>query len=328
MSVLVTGGAGYIGSHMVFRLLERGEDVVVIDNLSTGVRKSVPPAVTLIVGDVGDDTLTETVLRDHSVDAIFHFAGSVVVPESVTDPLKYYWNNTSKSRNLLATAVANRVRHFIFSSTAAVYGSISDKPVDEACPTRPDSPYGRSKLMTEMMLSDVGSAHALGYAVLRYFNVAGADPALRTGQSTPNATHLIKVAAEAAVGKRNSIEIFGTDYPTADGTCVRDFIHVADLVDAHAAALDHLRSGGENLIANCGYGTGHSVLDVVRTAKRVSGTDFPVRFGDRRPGDICTVVANSDLLRSRLSWTPKYDSLDLMVGHAIAWERQLPSAAA
>jgi UDP-glucose 4-epimerase len=246
----------------------------------------------------------------------------------VANPLKYYWNNTSKSRNLLASAVASGVRHFIFSSTAAVYGSISDKPVDETCPTRPDSPYGRSKLMTEMMLSDVGSAHDLGHAILRYFNVAGADPALRTGQSTPNATHLIKVAAEAAVGKRNSIEIFGTDYPTADGTCIRDFIHVADLVDAHAAALDHLRNGGESLIANCGYGMGHSVLDVVKTAKRVSGTDFPVRFGNRRPGDICTVVANSDLLRTKLSWTPRYDSLDVMVGHAIAWERRLQSTAA
>jgi UDP-glucose 4-epimerase len=328
MSVLLTGGAGYIGSHMVLRLLERGEEVIVIDDLSTGIRKSVPPTVTLIVGDVGDEALIEATLREHKVDAIFHFAGSVVVPESVTDPLKYYWNNTAKSRNLLAAAVASGVRHFVFSSTAAVYGSISDEPVDETCPTRPDSPYGRSKLMTEMMLKDVASAHDLRYAILRYFNVAGADPGLRTGQSTPNATHLIKVAAEAAVGKRNSIEIFGTDYPTADGTCIRDFIHVADLVDAHAAALDHLRNGGESLVANCGYGTGHSVLDVVRTAKRVSGSTFPVRFGDRRPGDICTVVANSDLLRSKLSWTPKYDSLEVMVGHAIAWERRLQSTAA
>src|SRR3954454_7816434 len=274
MSLLVTGGAGYIGSHMALELLDRGEDIIVIDDLSTGIRKAVPDSVKLFVGDVGDLDFTDHVLRSYAVDTIFHFAGSVIVPESVSNPLKYYQNNTTNSRNLLTSAIRAGVRFFIFSSTAAVYGSVSDQPVREESPLRPDSPYGRSKLMTEMMLQDVSKAHGLRYGILRYFNVAGADPSLRTGQSTPNATHLIKVAAEAAVGKRKTIEIFGGDYPTPDGTCIRDFIHVADLVAAHAAALRHLRGGGENVTLNCGYGRGYSVLDVVKATKRVSGTNF------------------------------------------------------
>jgi UDP-glucose 4-epimerase len=266
-------------------------------------------------------------LRSYAIDTIFHFAGSVIVPESVSNPLKYYQNNTANSRNLMATAVRAGVRFFIFSSTAAVYGSISDQPVREESPLRPDSPYGRSKLMTEMMLQDVSEAHELRYAILRYFNVAGADPYLRTGQSTPNATHLIKVAAEAAVGKRKAIEIFGGDYPTPDGTCIRDFIHVADLVDAHAAALGHLRDGGENVTLNCGYGRGYSVLDVVKATKRVSGADFSSPIVNRRPGDISTVIANSELLRSTLGWKPNYDDLDLIVDHAIRWERHVQKRA-
>jgi UDP-glucose 4-epimerase len=327
MSILVTGGAGYIGSHMVLELLDRGEDIVVIDDLSTGIRKSVPGSVKLFVGDIGDIDFTYNVLHSYAVDTIFHFAGSVIVPESVSNPLKYYQNNTANSRNLLASAIRAGVRFFVFSSTAAVYGSISDQPVREGSPLRPDSPYGRSKLMTEMMLQDVSEAHELRYAILRYFNVAGADPGLRTGQSTPNATHLIKVAAEAAVGKRKTIEIFGGDYPTPDGTCIRDFIHVADLVSAHAAALRHLRGGGENVTLNCGYGRGYSVLDVVKATKRVSGTDFPSPIVNRRPGDISTVIANSELLRSKLGWKPNYDDLDLIVDHAIRWERHVQKLA-
>jgi UDP-glucose 4-epimerase len=327
MSILVTGGAGYIGSHMVLELLDRGEDIIVIDDLSTGIRKSVPDSVKLFVGDIGDLDFTYNVLRSYAVDTIFHFAGSVIVPESVSNPLKYYQNNTTNSRNLLTSAIRAGVRCFIFSSTAAVYGSISDQPVHEESPLRPDSPYGRSKLMTEMMLQDVSEAHELRYGILRYFNVAGADPGLRTGQSTPNATHLIKVAAEAAVGKRKTIEIFGGDYPTPDGTCIRDFIHVADLVAAHAASLRHLRGGGENVTLNCGYGRGYSVLDVVKATKRVSGADFPSPIVNRRPGDISTVIANSELLRSKLGWKPHYDNLDLIVDHAIRWERHVQKLA-
>jgi UDP-glucose 4-epimerase len=327
MSILVTGGAGYIGSHMVLELLDRGEDIVIIDDLSTGIRQSVPDSLKLFVGDIGDLDFTYNVLRSYAVETIFHFAGSVIVPESVSNPLKYYQNNTANSRNLLASATRAGVRFFVFSSTAAVYGSISDQPVREESPLRPDSPYGRSKLMTEMMLQDVSEAHELRYAILRYFNVAGADPGLRTGQSTPNATHLIKVAAEAAVGKRKTIEIFGGDYPTPDGTCIRDFIHVADLVAAHAAALRHLRNGGENVTLNCGYGRGYSVLDVVKATKRLSGADFPTPIVNRRPGDISTVIANSELLRSKLGWKPNYDDLDLIVDHAIRWERHVQKLA-
>lgn len=327
MSILVTGGAGYIGSHMVLELFDRGEDLVVIDDLSTGIRKSVPDSVKFFVGDIGDIAFTHNLLRTYAIDTIFHFAGSVIVPESVADPLKYYRNNTANSRNLMESAIRAGVRFFVFSSTAAVYGSISDQPVREESPLQPDSPYGKSKLMTEMMLQDVSQAHGLRHAILRYFNVAGADPDLRTGQSTPNATHLIKVAAEAAVGKRKTIEIFGGDYPTPDGTCIRDFIHVADLVAAHAAALRHLRDGGESMTLNCGYGRGYSVLDVVNTTKRLSGADFPTPIVNRRPGDISTVIANSELLRSKLGWKPNYDDLDLIVDHAIRWERHVQKLA-
>jgi UDP-glucose 4-epimerase len=327
MTILVTGGAGYIGSHMVLELLDRGEDVVVIDDLSTGIRKSVPESVKFFVGDIGDIDFTHNLLRTYAIDTIFHFAGSVIVPESVADPLKYYRNNTANSRNLMESATKAGVRFFIFSSTAAVYGSISDQPVREESPLQPDSPYGKSKLMTEMMLQDVSQAHGLRHAILRYFNVAGADPDLRTGQSTPNATHLIKVAAEAAVGKRKAIEIFGGDYPTPDGTCIRDFIHVADLVAAHAAALRHLRDGGESMTLNCGYGRGYSVLDVLKATKRLSGADFPTPIVNRRPGDVSTVIANSELLRSKLGWKPNYDDLDLIVDHAIRWERHVQKLA-
>ena len=323
MAVLVTGGAGYIGSHMVWELLDAGEDVVVIDRLSTGFEWAVAPEAKLVVGDIGDTELTDRVIAGHGVDAIIHFAGSIVVPESVADPLGYYANNTTKTRNLLESAVRNGVGHFIFSSTAAVYGGQGSEPVREDAILSPESPYGRSKLMTEWMLADTSAAHPLTYTVLRYFNVAGADPRGRTGQSTPGATHLIKVACETALGKRGHMQVFGSDYATRDGTCVRDYIHVSDLVAAHRLALQRLRAGGGNLTANCGYGHGYSVLEVIDSVRRVHGGDFDVRKADRRLGDPAAIVANADLARSALGWKPQRDDLDSIVGDALAWEASL-----
>lgn len=323
MSVLVTGGAGYIGSHMVHRLCDAGEKVVVLDNLTTGFDWAIPAATRLIVGDVGDDALVREIIREHGVDAIVHFAGSIVVPESVTDPLGYYLNNTVKSRALIASAVAENVTHFIFSSTAAVYGAPEAMPVTETTPQLPVSPYGSSKLMTEIMLRDTAFAHDFRYVALRYFNVAGADPKGRTGQSTKGATHLIKVACEAAKGKRDHLDVFGTDYETSDGTCVRDYIHVSDLVKAHSDALAYLRGGGDAIIMNCGYSRGFSVLEVIDSVKRVSGVDFEVRLSDRRPGDPPQIVAASDLIRSTLNWQPDHENLDTIVRHALDWEAAL-----
>jgi UDP-glucose 4-epimerase len=270
MAVLVTGGAGYIGSHMVWTLLEAGEEVVVVDRLSTGFEWAVAPEAKLLVADIADKDRVVEIIRENDVDSIIHFAGSIVVPESVADPLSYYENNTANSRTLIAAAVETGVRHFIFSSTAAVYGSVGDEPVVEDQPQNPDSPYGMSKLMTEIILRDVAKAHDFAYTALRYFNVAGADPKGRTGQSTRGATHLIKVACEAALGKREGIEVFGTDYPTPDGTCIRDYIHVTDLANAHLLALKRLRAGGESIVANCGYGRGYSVLEVLDCVQQVS----------------------------------------------------------
>jgi len=324
MSVLVTGGAGYIGSHMVLDLLETGEDVIVLDDLSTGCRAAVPQAAKLIVGNVGDDALLSHTIDRERVTAIIHFAGSIVVPDSVADPLGYYANNTSNSRTLMAAAVAGGVKLFIFSSTAAVYGNPTEIPVREDAPLRPLSPYGTSKLMTEMMLADTARAHDFHYVALRYFNVAGADPHGRTGQSTPRATHLIKVACETALGKRPEIVVHGTDYGTPDGTCIRDYIHVTDLVRAHTAALRYLRDGGSSDVMNCGYTGGYSVLDVIRAVKRASGADFRVVLGPRRPGDAERVVAASDKVRRTLAWTPQLADLDTIVAHALAWEAGLP----
>ena len=323
MSVLVTGGAGYIGSHMVLELLEAGERVVVLDNLSTGLAWAVPKSVPLAAGDVGDADLLRRLLDGQNVDAIIHFAGSIVVPQSVVDPLGYYLNNTVKSRTLMEMAVRCGIRHFIFSSTAAVYGLTGDQPVAEDGPLAPISPYGSSKRMTEIMLSDAGRAHDLRYVALRYFNVAGADPEGRSGQSTPRATHLIKVACETALGKRGHLEVFGTDYPTPDGTCVRDYIHVSDLARAHMAALHHLRAGGASDVFNCGYGRGFSVLEVIEAVKRAAGRDFDVRRGPRRAGDPARVVAATKRIRATLGWTPKHDHLDTIVRHALAWEDHL-----
>lgn len=326
MSVLVTGGAGYIGSHMVLELLGAGEEVVVLDNLSTGFRSAVPDAARFVEGNVGDRALVGRLLSDNPIDAILHFAGSIVVPESVTDPLSYYGNNTCNSRNLLQCAVEAGVPYFIFSSTAAVYGEPEHSPAAEDAPLRPISPYGSSKLMTETMLADTARAHPLHYVALRYFNVAGADPSGRVGQSTPKATHLIKVACEAAVGLRPGLDVFGTDYQTPDGTCVRDYIHVTDLVRAHLDALRYLRAGGESAVLNCGYGEGFSVLQVVDAVKRASGVDFPVRMVGRRAGDPPALVAGADRIRSVLGWEPQLNDLDTIVGHALAWERQLKTA--
>jgi UDP-glucose 4-epimerase len=323
MTVLVTGGAGYIGSHMVHALSDAGERVVVLDNLSTGLDWAVAPDVPLVVGDTGDQALVASLIERHQVDAIVHFAASIVVPDSVGDPLGYYRNNTVNSRALIECAVKGGVRRLIFSSTAAVYGNPAKVPVSEADPTQPISPYGSSKLMTEIMLRDAGAAHGLPYVILRYFNVAGADPELRAGQSTRGATHLIKVAVEAAVGRREKVQVFGKDYPTPDGTCIRDYIHVCDLVRAHSDALAYLRAGGASTTLNCGYGHGASVLEVIETVKRVSGVDFPVEFRARRAGDPARIVAASNRIRSVLGWQPRFDDLATIVRHALAWERKL-----
>jgi UDP-glucose 4-epimerase len=323
MTILVTGGAGYIGSHMAHMLVDAGERIVVLDNLSTGFEWSVPKGVPLIVAETGDQLRTATLITEHRVDTIIHFAASIIVPNSVRDPLGYYRNNTMNSRALLEVAINSGVRRFIFSSTAAVYGNPKGEPVDEDAPLAPISPYGNSKLMTEMMLKDVGTAYGLSYVILRYFNVAGADPAMRTGQSTVGATHLIKVAVEAALGKRPKLEVYGTDYDTPDGTCIRDYIHVTDLAYAHLAALTHLRTGGVSTTFNCGYGHGYSVLEVIDAVKRVSGRDFEVVQSPRRAGDPEVIVAASARIRTQLGWIPRFDSLDTIVGHALTWEERL-----
>ncbi|MDB5589882.1 UDP-glucose 4-epimerase GalE [Enterovirga sp.] len=323
MTVMVTGGAGYIGSHMVLALRDRGETVVVLDDLSTGFRWSVPEGVAFVQADMGDAEAVGRAMDAHGVQALAHFAARIVVPESVTDPLGYYLNNTAKSRTLIETAIRHGVGQMIFSSTAAVYGDVSGEPVSEDVAPAPVSPYGRSKLMTEWMLADAAFAHPLRYVALRYFNVAGADPQGRSGQSTPAATHLIKVAAQAALGQRARLEVFGTDYPTRDGSCLRDYIHVSDLADAHLVALDHLRGGGGNLTLNCGYGRGYSVLEVIDVMKRISGVDFPVVLSPRRPGDPPAIVARADRIRAELGWTPKRDNLDGIVTAALEWERRL-----
>jgi UDP-glucose 4-epimerase len=323
MTILVTGGAGYIGSHMVHELVDAGEAVVALDNLATGFDWAVAEGVPLIVGDTGDQPLVASIIADHKVEAIIHFAASTVVPESVAEPLAYYRNNTVNSRALIETAIKGGVRHFIFSSTAAVYGNPDRVPVAEDAPTMPMSPYGASKLMTETMLRDAGHAHGLGFVILRYFNVAGADPKLRTGQSTRNATHLIKVATEAALGLRPKVDVFGTDYPTPDGTGIRDYIHVSDLARAHSDALRHLRAGGASLTLNCGYGHGFSVLEVIDAVRRVSGVDFRVKIAARRPGDPAQVVAAADRARTLLGWQPRLDDLSTIVSHALAWQKKL-----
>lgn len=323
MTVLVTGGAGYIGSHTVFALADRGENVAVLDNLSTGFASAIPEGVTLVEGDVGDRALLDRLMGETAFDAVIHFAGSIVVPESVTDPLGYYLNNTVKSRELIAACVANGIGRFIFSSTAAVYGVPVQVPVREDALLAPVSPYGTSKLMTEWMLRDTAAAHDLDYVALRYFNVAGADPGGRTGQSTARATHLIKVAVEAVSGARDHVDVFGTDYDTPDGTGIRDYIHVSDLASAHLAALDHLSRGGPGGVFNCGYGRGASVLEVLDTVEAVSGRKIERRIAPRRAGDPPALVADAMRLREILDWTPALDDLSVIIEHALLWETRI-----
>ena len=321
-SIMVTGGAGYIGSHVVLQLVAAGERVVVLDNLSTGFENAVIGAE-LVVGDTGDPELVSRVLREHEVDAVMHFAAHTIVPESVSDPLKYYRNNTCNTRNLLQACSEGGVRHFIFSSTAAVYGIPEDPLADEQTQLAPINPYGTSKLMSEWMLRDLSSAGPMTHVALRYFNVAGSDPEGRIGQSTRKATLLIKVACEAAVGKRDHVSIFGTDYPTPDGTGVRDYIHVDDLADAHIRALDYLRAGGESATLNCGYGHGYSVREVLDTVSRVNGSPLTIHEEPRRAGDPPMLVARADRVRELLKWTPRHDDLEFIVRTSLEWERKL-----
>jgi UDP-glucose 4-epimerase len=321
MTILVTGGAGYIGGHMVIALLDRREIPIVLDDLSTGRREAVPSNVPLVVGDVGEVELVTQVIQDYRIDAILHFAAKIIVPESVLDPLSYYLSNTVKTRALLEAAVKGGVRHFVFSSTAAVYGNPDFSPVNEDVIPSPLSPYGMSKLMSEQMLGDASAAYGLGHVILRYFNVAGADPAGRHGQTTSNATHLIKVALETALGRRPRMSIYGDDYPTPDGTAVRDYVHVSDLANAHLTALHYLQRGGESRTLNCGYGTGYSVKEVIDTVKTVAGVDFEVHQAPRRAGDPASIVANSDRLM-QLGWKPVWDDLPTIVRHAHDWEKK------
>ena len=308
---------------MVQALLDAGERVVVLDNLTSGFDWAVPKSAPLIIGDTGDQARVAALIAENRIDAIIHFAASIVVPDSVRDPLGYYRNNTVNSRALIEAAIKGGVRHFIFSSTAAVYGNPERVPVYESDATVPTSPYGSSKLMTEIMLRDATLAHGLRHVILRYFNVAGADPLGRAGQSTKGATHLIKVAVEAALGLRPKVDVFGTNYPTPDGTCIRDYIHVCDLVRAHSDALAYLRAGGDPVTLNCGYGRGFSVLEVIDTVKRASGADFKVELAGRRAGDPVQIVASSDRARTLLKWQPHFDDLATIVAHALAWERKL-----
>ena len=328
LPVLVTGGAGYIGSHAVLALKDAGWPVAVIDNLTTGFRFAIPDGVPLYEGDIEDGALLARIFAEQGMangsGAIMHFAGSIIVPESVENPLKYYHNNTAKTRALLSAAVEAGVPHFIFSSTAATYGIPEVSPVTEDCPRRPINPYGMSKLMTEYMLADVAAAHPLNFCALRYFNVAGADPQARTGQSTAGATHLIKVAVEAALGKRDSVAVFGTDYATPDGTGVRDYIHVSDLAAAHVLALEGLIAQPErSLTMNCGYGRGFSVLEVLDAVDRVTNNKLVRHMGPRRAGDPDSLISDNKRIKATIPWVPKYADLDVIVGHALAWERRL-----
>ena len=323
MGVLVTGGAGYIGGHMTLGLLDASEEVVVLDNLSTGFDWAVADPAKLVVGDTGDAELVGRLIAEHKIDAVAHFAAKIVVPDSITDPLGYYLNNTSNARTLIETAIKGGVKNFIFSSTAAVYGETTSEPVSEDMPLAPISPYGRSKLMTEWILEDASRAYDFPYVALRYFNVAGADPQGRLGQSTPKATHLIKRGVQTALGLYPKMEIFGQDYPTRDGTCVRDYIQVTDLIDAHLAALTYLRNGGASMVCNCGYGHGQTVKEVVDVVKKVSGVDFKVLMSPRRSGDPASIVARADRAKSLLAWKPVRDNLDDIVRQALDWERRL-----
>ena len=329
LPVLVTGGAGYIGSHAVLALKDAGWPVAVIDNLTTGFRWAVPDDVPFHIGDIGDVEQVSEIIKAHGIGAVMHFAGSVVVPESVQDPLKYYHNNTANTRALLEAVVMAGIKHFIFSSTAATYGIPAVSPVAEDCPQRPINPYGMSKLMTEHMLGDVARAYEFNFCALRYFNVAGADPAARTGQSTAGATHLIKVAVEAALGKRSHVDVFGSDYATPDGTGVRDYIHVSDLAAAHVLALEALiAEPARSLTMNCGYGRGFSVLEVLDAVDRATNRHTERRFGPRRAGDPDALISDNARIKATLPWVPQFADLETIVAHALAWESRLSEISA
>jgi UDP-glucose 4-epimerase len=326
--ILVTGAAGYIGSHTVHQLVARGEKVLALDNLYSGFRWAIPQGVELIVGNVGDSELTDKIVREHRVESVIHFAAHLEVEESTRDPLKYYRNNTVNTMNFLEVLHRNAVKHFIFSSTCATYGTPEHTQVVETAATRPESPYGRSKLMSEALLWELeqasqlaGNAGGLRHVILRYFNVAGAKVGGGLGQATPRATQLVKAAVEVATQKRPHLKVFGTDYPTPDGTCIRDYIHVDDLADAHLCALDYLRKGGRSDLFNCGYGKGYSVLEVIASMKRVTGIDFPVEYAPRRPGDAVAIFANSRKIRETLGWKPRYEDLDLICRTSFEWEK-------
>jgi UDP-glucose 4-epimerase len=321
VAVLITGGAG---SHLVLGFLDVGEKVVVLDNLATGFKWAVAQQAVFVEGNVGDYDLVRKLIRTHSIDSVIHCAGSIDVAQSVRDPLQYYKNNTINSCTLIDCCIATAVPHFIFSSTAAVYGVPKNIPVKEQAPLLPISPYGSSKLLTEKILRDAALAHPLNYVVLRYFNVAGADPKGRAGQSTRNATHLVKVAVEVASGARSHLKVYGSDYPTPDGTCIRDYVHVTDLVSAHLAALTYLRDGGQSCCLNCGYGHGASVFEVIAAVERAANKKISVRLGERRSGDVPALVANADRIRTALRWQPRYDDLETIVEDALCWQRRLP----
>ena len=321
-SLLITGGAGYIGSHVLYELRARGEQTVVVDDLSRGFRRAVLDTP-LVVADVGDRQAVREILGSHRVETVLHFAAHTIVPESVRRPLRYYGNNTCATRSLIECCIESGVRHFVFSSTAAVYGTPQTGHADEATPTAPINPYGTSKLMSEWMLRDASAASGMRYVALRYFNVAGSHTSGRIGQSTREATLLIKVACEAAVGKRPHVSVYGTDYPTPDGTGVRDYIHVEDLARAHLDALDYLRSGGESTVLNCGYGHGYSVREVLASVERVSGRRLTIREEPRREGDPALLVARAERIRAALGWQPRLDDLDAIVRSSLAWEERL-----
>ena len=322
MSILITGGAGYIGSHIVSLLGETGEDIIILDNLSTGKKENILFGK-LIIGDLQDQSLLDKVFTENNIEAVMHFAGSIVVPESVENPIYYYNNNTVNSLNLIKTCIKFKTKKFIFSSTAAVYGMTESGLASEKTPTNPINPYGRSKLMTEWMLEDISHAHDFSYVALRYFNVAGASKTGKIGQSTPKATHLLKTAAEVATNKRASMAIFGTDYNTPDGTCIRDYIHVDDLAQAHLDALSYLKSGGQSQILNCGYGYGFSVKEVINSVEKYIDHKLNVEIGPRRAGDAVTIISIADKIKKILGWVPKYNDLDYIVKSAVEWEKKL-----
>jgi UDP-glucose 4-epimerase len=323
-NVLVTGGAGYIGSHAVLSLHEAGYDVFVIDNLSTGNRRLVSPGARFTQGEAGDQNLVSRVIRENNIRSVMHFAGSIVVEESVRDPLKYYRNNTLVSLNLIETCIREKVANFIFSSTAAVYGNPERIPVTEDAPVNPINPYGQSKAMTEYILKDISVSNLeFNYIILRYFNVSGADPGKRAGQLTKQATHLIKVACELAMGKRTEMTIFGNDYDTADGTCVRDFIHVSDLADIHVLALEYLNTSGYSQILNCGYGKGYSVKEVLSALQELIGKTLNINIGERRPGDPAILVSSNEKLMNLINWKPKYNDIKKILTDSLAWENNL-----